>query len=83
MIETCVVHAGHSKPLPAFAKQGVDIYTCPTCGCVMADTDFAHEQYESDDYYTVAFDGTDEIEAHWGFRWRYILGRLLDRCPRI
>ena len=42
----------------------------------MADLEFAHEQYESASYYTMAFKTKAEIEAEWGFRWRYILGAL-------
>lgn len=72
-------------PRHAFAKDGVDIYTCPTCGCIMADLEFVHEQYESDGYYTMSFANRAEIESHWGFRWRHIL-RALTRhitAPRI
>jgi 2-polyprenyl-3-methyl-5-hydroxy-6-metoxy-1,4-benzoquinol methylase len=76
MLENCAVHAGHAAPRFAFPKGEVDIYTCPTCGCIMADLEFAHDQYESTNYYTMAFKTKAEIEAEWGFRWRYILGAL-------
>lgn len=76
MLQNCAVHAGHAVPRFAFPKSGVDIYTCPTCGCIMADLEFAHEQYEEPSYYTMAFKTRGEIEAEWGFRWRYILGVL-------
>jgi SAM-dependent methyltransferase len=76
MLENCAVHAGHAAPRFAFPKGEVDIYTCPTCGCIMADLEFAHDQYESTQYYTMAFKTKAEIEAEWGFRWRYILGAL-------
>ena len=46
MIQSCVVDPGHSSPKHAFVKNGVDIYTCPTCGCIMADLDFVQDQYE-------------------------------------
>jgi 2-polyprenyl-3-methyl-5-hydroxy-6-metoxy-1,4-benzoquinol methylase len=42
----------------------------------MADLDFAHEQYESASYYTMSFKTKAEIEAEWGFRWRYILSAI-------
>jgi 2-polyprenyl-3-methyl-5-hydroxy-6-metoxy-1,4-benzoquinol methylase len=76
MLQSCAVHTAHVPPRFAFAKNGVDIYTCPTCGCIMADLEFAHEQYESASYYTMAFKTKAEIELEWGFRWRYILSTL-------
>jgi SAM-dependent methyltransferase len=76
MLQNCAVDGAHAAPRFAFPKRGVDIYTCPTCGCIMADLDFAHEQYESANYYTMAFKTKAEIEGEWGFRWRYILGAL-------
>jgi 2-polyprenyl-3-methyl-5-hydroxy-6-metoxy-1,4-benzoquinol methylase len=85
MLQNCAVHAEHAAPRFAFPKSGVDIYTCPTCGCIMADLEFAHEQYEAANYYTMAFKTKAEIESEWGFRWRYIL-RTLKRYaagPRL
>ena len=85
MIETCVIRADHGSPRHAFLKSGVDIYTCPTCGCVMADLAFVHEQYEAGSYYTMSFQDKEAIEREWGFRWRHIL-RTLKRfvgAPRI
>jgi 2-polyprenyl-3-methyl-5-hydroxy-6-metoxy-1,4-benzoquinol methylase len=76
MLQNCAVHVAHATPRFAFPKSGVSIYTCPTCGCIMADLDFAHEQYESASYYTMAFKTKAEIEGEWGFRWRYILSAL-------
>lgn len=76
MVRGCIVGAGHSAPRQAFVKNGVDIYTCPTCGCIMADLDFVHDQYEADSYYTMAFKDRAAIESEWGFRWRYILRAL-------
>ena len=78
MLRNCAVHAGHAAPRFAFPKSGVDIYTCPTCGCIMADLEFTHAQYEAASYYTMAFKTKAEIEGEWGFRWRYIL-RALQR----
>lgn len=85
MIHNCVVRAEHNPPRRAFVKRDVDIYECPTCGCIMADLEFVHDQYESDSYYTIAFKKKEEIEAHWGFRWRHILRRLLryTHKPRL
>jgi 2-polyprenyl-3-methyl-5-hydroxy-6-metoxy-1,4-benzoquinol methylase len=76
MLQNCAVHAAHARPRFAFPKSGVDIYTCPTCGCIMADLEFTHEQYEVANYYTMAFRTKAEIEGEWGFRWRYILSVL-------
>ena len=76
MLQNCAVDGAHAAPRFAFPKSGVDIYTCPTCGCIMADLDFTHEQYESANYYTMAFKTKAEIEGEWGFRWRYILSAL-------
>ena len=71
MLQRCAVDAGHAAPRFAFPKSGVDIYMCPTCGCVMADLEFAHAQYEAPSYYTMAFKTKAEIDGEWGFRWRY------------
>ena len=51
----------------------------------MADLDFVHDQYESDSYYTIASNSQEEVDIHWGFRWRYILRRILRRTaqPRL
>ena len=73
MLQNCAVHTEHAVPQYAFVKSGVDIYTCPTCGCIMADLEFAHDQYEAAAYYTMAFKTRAAIESEWGFRWRYIL----------
>lgn len=79
MLQNCAVDIGHAAPRFAFPKRGVDIYTCPTCGCIMADLEFVPEQYEAASYYTMAFKNRAEIEGEWGFRWRYILQTLKDR----
>jgi len=82
MLHACVIRADHAPPTRLFVKNAVEIYSCPTCGCVMADMDFVHDQYESDSYYTIAFRTQEEIELEWGFRWRYILQRILRRIER-
>ena len=85
MLSNCAVHAGHAAPRFAFPKDGVDIYTCPSCGCIMADLQFMPQQYESPSYYTMALPSRAAIEGEWGFRWRYIL-RTLRRyaaTPRL
>jgi 2-polyprenyl-3-methyl-5-hydroxy-6-metoxy-1,4-benzoquinol methylase len=81
MLQACAVDVAHDRPRFAFPKSGVDIYTCPTCGCIMADLEFAHEQYESANYYTMAFKTKAEIEGEWGFRWRYILNAIQRHTP--
>jgi SAM-dependent methyltransferase len=85
MLQSCAVHAGHAEPRFSFPKSGVDIYTCPTCGCIMADLEFVQAQYEERSYYTMAFKTKADIDAEWGFRWRYVL-RALRRymaAPRL
>jgi 2-polyprenyl-3-methyl-5-hydroxy-6-metoxy-1,4-benzoquinol methylase len=76
MLQRCAVDEGHAAPRFAFPKRGVDIYTCPTCGSIMADVNFSHDQYEAPSYYTMAFKAKADIEGEWGFRWRYILREL-------
>jgi 2-polyprenyl-3-methyl-5-hydroxy-6-metoxy-1,4-benzoquinol methylase len=76
MIHECVISPTHAAPVHAFLKKGVDIYTCPTCGCIMGDLEFVHDQYESATYYTLAFQDKSEVERQWGFRWRYVLRAL-------
>ncbi len=86
MIASCVVSSEHGPPAPAFIKSGVRIYLCPVCGCIMADLkEFVHAQYEEESYYTMSFAGREQIEAQWGFRWRYVLRRLerYSERPRI
>jgi len=81
MIHACIVNAGHSRPSQAFVKNGVDIYVCPTCGCIMANLDFVHEQYESRSYYTMALKDRSAIDREWGFRWRYVLKTVQRYSP--
>jgi 2-polyprenyl-3-methyl-5-hydroxy-6-metoxy-1,4-benzoquinol methylase len=85
MITNCVVRDEHAPPRRAFVKKGVDICICPTCGCIMADLDFVHEQYEASGYYTMAYENKADIEQQWGFRWRHILRRLKRHtdAPRV
>ncbi|MFL6672198.1 MAG: class I SAM-dependent methyltransferase [Massilia sp.] len=45
----------------------------------MADIAFEHEQYESSDYYTLSHKTIDSIDSEWGFRWRYILNRIVQK----
>jgi 2-polyprenyl-3-methyl-5-hydroxy-6-metoxy-1,4-benzoquinol methylase len=82
MLPNCAVDIGHAAPRFVFPKGGVDIYTCPTCGCIMADLEFVPEQYEATNYYTMAFKTRPEIEAEWGFRWRYVLRTLQPHTAR-
>jgi 2-polyprenyl-3-methyl-5-hydroxy-6-metoxy-1,4-benzoquinol methylase len=85
MITHCVVRGSHAPPKHAFFKQGVDICICPTCGCIMADLEFVHEQYEASDYYTMIHQDKTAIEQEWGFRWRHILNTLkrYASAPRV
>jgi 2-polyprenyl-3-methyl-5-hydroxy-6-metoxy-1,4-benzoquinol methylase len=81
MIEHCVVDSRHGVPVSAFTKRGFQIYVCPGCGCIMGDLDFVPEQYEHEDYYTIASRNKEDVELEWGFRWRYILRRLSSILP--
>jgi 2-polyprenyl-3-methyl-5-hydroxy-6-metoxy-1,4-benzoquinol methylase len=78
-MKACVVNPGHCLDHRSFRKQGADIYRCRDCGCIMADIEFVHQQYESGSYYTLAQKTIDSIDGEWGFRWRYILNQLVRR----
>lgn len=49
-------------------KNDIDINVCPDCGCIMADVDFCHDQYEIDDYYTMSRKTALGIEYEWGIQ---------------
>lgn len=75
-MKPCVVNANHSTNQRTFVNKGTNIYVCPDCGCLMADIDFEHDQYETNTYYTMTQKTKEGIEYEWGFRWRYILNRI-------
>ena len=77
-MKTCVVNSNHSLDKKTFRKKGANIYRCRDCGCIMADIAFEHEQYESSSYYTLSRKTIDDIDNEWGFRWRYILNRIIQ-----
>ena len=56
----------------------MDIFLCPGCGCIMADTGYEPGQYDSEDYYTLASVELSDMERRWGFRSRHILNRILE-----
>jgi SAM-dependent methyltransferase len=64
---------------PEFTKSGIDIYVCPSCGSFLADSGYDATQY-GDDYYTIATPDLDAIEYRWGFRWRYVLGVIVEQA---
>ncbi|MFZ4796167.1 MAG: hypothetical protein ACOYMA_01650 [Bacteroidia bacterium] len=72
----CVVNDKHEKIKYIFIKDNYDIYICEECKSIMADVSFVHEQYESDDYYTVKNTNIEYIEKFWGFRIEYILNKI-------
>jgi 2-polyprenyl-3-methyl-5-hydroxy-6-metoxy-1,4-benzoquinol methylase len=76
-LETCIIDAEHSPVRKAFVKNGTDIYFCHQCGCLMADVQFYHDQYENDAYYTMRQRTKKSIENKWGIRWRYLLRKIL------
>ena len=47
----------------------------------MGDLPFVAEQYEAENYYTLAYQDPSAIEQEWGFRWRYILRRIVELYP--
>lgn len=75
--KTCVVDANHGLCRKKFVKNKIDIYVCPDCGCIMADTGFDQTQYETNVYYTMRHKTAQSIEYEWGFRWRYILSQIV------
>lgn len=78
-MKTCTVNATHTLDDKTFEKKGATIYRCRDCGCLMADIDFHHAQYESGDYYTLLRKTQAEVDEEWGFRWRYILRRVMEQ----
>ena len=76
--KTCVIEGPRQRAKWIFRKGGVDIFLCPSCGCIMADTDYEPGQYDSEDYYTFASSELSDIESRWGFRSRYILNRIFE-----
>lgn len=73
-----MIDVKHQAPQKRFIKNGTDIYACPDCGCLMADIDFNQDQYETAIYYTMIHKTKEAIENEWGFRWRYILNRIVN-----
>ena len=78
LAKTCVISACREPAPRVFEKSGADIFLCPACGCIMASVEYDEDQYESDDYYTMASDDVRDMETRWGFRSRYILGKVLE-----
>jgi 2-polyprenyl-3-methyl-5-hydroxy-6-metoxy-1,4-benzoquinol methylase len=76
-MKQCVVDPKHQASAKRFTIKATDIYICPDCNCIMADIDFYHDQYESDRYYTMHQETLRGIEYEWGFRWRYILNKIV------
>ncbi|MEZ5245672.1 MAG: class I SAM-dependent methyltransferase [Acidimicrobiales bacterium] len=77
---SCVVEPEIDLVAPAFRHDGIDVYVCPSCGTLVSDAAYDPEQYD-ESYYTIASDDLDAIEQRWGFRWRYVLDGIADRCP--
>jgi 2-polyprenyl-3-methyl-5-hydroxy-6-metoxy-1,4-benzoquinol methylase len=75
--KACVIEGSMQPARFIFRKGDADIYQCPSCGCIMADTDYNGYQYDSADYYTLASAKLSDIECRWGFRSRHILGSIL------
>jgi len=74
----CVISACRKPASRVFEKSGADIFVCSACGCIMASVEYDADQYESDDYYTMASDDVRDLETRWGFRSRYILAKVLE-----
>ncbi len=84
-MKECIADAEHGPAQKAFMKNGTDIYVCKKCGCLMADVQFSHDQYERESYYTMERKTKEGIENKWGMRWRYLLKKISasfqDRRP--
>lgn len=78
MLKNCVVDSSHGRPGLLFQKNDTDIYMCGTCGCIMADVGYYKEQYESPDYYAMAYKAKAEIDNYWGLRCRLLLRRIIS-----
>jgi 2-polyprenyl-3-methyl-5-hydroxy-6-metoxy-1,4-benzoquinol methylase len=75
-MKACVVDPDHRLLPETFLKKGARIHRCRDCGCIMADIDFNHDQYESGNYYTLSRKSLQGIDDEWGFRWRHVLKRI-------
>ncbi len=75
-MKTCVIDPQHDVPTKFIVKQGANIFICNTCECIMADIEFSHDQYESENYYTMVHRSIPEIEHKWSFRWCYVLDSI-------
>jgi 2-polyprenyl-3-methyl-5-hydroxy-6-metoxy-1,4-benzoquinol methylase len=73
-MKSCVADPRHRVEMLPFRRNGVDIFRCRDCGCIMADIPFDHAQYEAKGYYTLSRKTLRDIDEEWGFRWRTILG---------
>ena len=76
--KTCIIEGSMQRAKWIFRKGDVNIYLCPGCGCIMADAGYEPGQYDTEDYYTLASPELSDMESRWGFRSRYILGRILE-----
>ena len=78
----CVIEPNHKVNDKFFIKNGFNIYTCDDCGCILAKSDFSHDYYENENYYTLLTDSLSSIDLQWGFRSRYILNILHKLKPQ-
>ncbi|MBT8441373.1 MAG: class I SAM-dependent methyltransferase, partial [Gammaproteobacteria bacterium] len=78
LAKTCLISACRKPASRVFEKSGAEIFVCTGCGCIMASVDYDPDQYESDDYYTMASNDVRDMETRWGFRSRYILEKVLE-----
>lgn len=76
----CAAEPGVTIAAPAFQRGGIDVYVCPSCGTYVCDSGYVAEQYD-ESYYTIATTDLAEIEGRWGFRWRYVLDKILTAAP--
>jgi len=74
--ESCpLIHA--KAQTVSFVKNQTTVHICPRCHSILADMDFYHDQYEDTKYYTMKHESLADIETEWGFRWRYILEKIV------
>jgi 2-polyprenyl-3-methyl-5-hydroxy-6-metoxy-1,4-benzoquinol methylase len=75
--QKCVLNKGHKQVRYFTKRNNINIYRCLDCGTIMADTEFVEQQHEEADYYSIKYKNIIQIDKYWGFRFRYILRKIL------
>lgn len=77
-MKLCPIEKNHQLSQKLFTKNSTDIYKCLDCGTIIADIEFYHDQYEEESYYTMNQKTKEGVDIEWGFRWRYILSKIVQ-----